>query len=209
MARARVQFDDLLEALHRLLIILQLEAAKSQEVMGLLEVWVQFPGLGKGCRGLGEIPQVFVAGPQVDVNAGQFVGRGREGQGPAEMLQGLRGPVLVFQGQAQEEVDVKARREGGVELGKGRQGRQGRGIQGRGLGQVENDVGVAGAVQEMGAGDQHVHRREIKGRVGGVHHQDLQPQAGQGRQAELDLVLEVGPGEVGEAVQGHHGDRGP
>ena len=107
-----------------------------------------------------------MAGAQVDVDAGQFVGRGIERQGPAEVLQGLAGPVLVFQGQAQEEVDVEALREGGVELRQGRQGLQGRGVQGRGLGQVKDDVGVAGAVQEMGAGDQHVHRREIQSRGG-------------------------------------------
>ena len=77
------------------------------------------------------------------------------------MLQSLAGPVLVFQGQAQEEVDVEAVREGGVELRQGCQGLKGRGVQGRGLGQVENDAGVAGAVQEMGAGDQHVNRRDL------------------------------------------------
>ena len=44
--------------------------------------------------------------------------------------------------------------------------------------------------------------------MGGVHHQDLQPQAGQGREAQADLVLEVGPGEVGEAVQGFKGAGG-
>ena len=136
---------------------------------------------------------------------GSSMGRRVEFQGLAEVLQSLTGPVLVFQGQAQEEVDVEAGREGGVELRQGRQGLKGRGVQGRGLGQVENDVGVAGAVQEMGAGDQHVNRREIKGGVGDVDHQDFQPQAGQGLQAEANLVLEVGPGEVGEAVQGNHG----
>ena len=128
--------------------------------MGLLEVGVQFQGPGEGLGGLCKIPQVFLAGAQVDVDAGQFVGRGGGFQGPAEVLQGLAGPVLVFQGQAQEEVDVEAVGEGGVELRQGRQGLKGRGVQGRGLGQVENDVGVAGAVQEMGAGDQHVHRRD-------------------------------------------------
>ena len=72
--RARVQFDDLLEAGHRLLIILQLEAAKTQEVVGLLEVWVQFQGPGEGLGGLLEVTQVFLAGAQMDVDAGQFDG---------------------------------------------------------------------------------------------------------------------------------------
>jgi hypothetical protein len=53
----------------------------------------------------------------------------------------------------------------------------------------------------MGAGDQHVNRREIKCGVGDVDHQDFQPQAGQGLQTQANLVLEVEPGEVGEAVQ--------
>ena len=69
---------------------------------------------------------------------------------------------------------------------------------------MEDDVGVAGAVQEMGARDQHVHRGQIELWVRGVHHQDFQPQAGQGFQAEVNLVLEIGPGEVGQAVQGFH-----
>ncbi len=76
------------------------------------------------------------------------------------MLQGLAGPVLVLQGQAQEELDVKAVGEGGVEPRQGRQGLKGRGVKGRGLGQVEDDAGVAGALQKMGAGDQDVHRRD-------------------------------------------------
>ena len=130
--------------------------------MGLLEVWVQFQGPGEGLGGLFKIAQVFVAGAQVDVDAGQLVGRGVECQRPAEVLQGLAGPVLVFQGQAQEEVDVEALREGGVELRQGRQGLEGRGVQGRSLGQVENDVGVSGAVQEMGAGDEDVDRGELQ-----------------------------------------------
>ncbi len=44
--------------------------------------------------------------------------------------------------------------------------------------------------------------------MGDVHHQDLEPQAGQGLQAQADLIFEVGAGEVGEAVQGYHGSRG-
>ena len=118
--RARVQFDDLFKALHRPLILLQLKAAEAQEVVGLLEVGVQFPGLGKGPGGVRKGAQVPVAEAQMDIDAGQLVGRRVEGEGPAEVLQGLLGALLVFQGQTQEEMDVEAVRKGGVEVLYGR-----------------------------------------------------------------------------------------
>ena len=63
----------------------------------------------------------------------QLVGRGEHSRAPRKVLQGLAGPVLVFQGQAQEELDVEAVGEGGVEPRQGRQGLKGRGVEGRGL----------------------------------------------------------------------------
>ena len=83
-------------------------------------------------------------------------------QGLAEVWQGLGGALLVFQGQAQEKCTSKRWGKAASSSVKGRQGQQGRGIQGRDLGQVENDRGVAGAIQEMGAGDQHIDRGRLR-----------------------------------------------
>ena len=60
----------------------------------------------------------------------------------------------------------------------------------------------------MGAGDEDVDRGQIDLGMGHVHHQDLQLEPLQGRQATLDFLPQVGMGQTGQAGQRPQGAGG-
>jgi len=146
-----------------------------------------------------------VAGAQGGLDAGQSWAGGLRPAARRKVLQGITGPVLVFPGPDQEEVDVEARGKAGVEFRQGRQGLKGRGVQGRGLGQVENDVGVRCDPGNGWRGSARYTVGELSAGWVVFYHQNLQPRRDRAARHRRISSLRLGRERLGRLFRAFGG----